>query len=336
MSNPKDLLLETLVKGFDSWSYLSKARKPKGLDQWKKLLPLSEKLSGKKSNHISFTCAHPSHEVPVAHHLGSNEGNLHFLMGYGNPGFHLAPYHLQIIDPNITEDEAEKLSRKHPSNPAFWKDVEIFVEGDKQEGKPHPKVKDKIRAIRRAKLDKFTVKQSAGTYTAVPVEGIVYGDEKEVQYPWDLVNDSYFSQQDEKMSAQMDLVAEIKNIKKSFETNFNVTIPDIVAYHAETYQGSEFVKSIYPLVTSKFPAPGSVVPISTPSEETIYGVVTHKSINFMDREGNEVNVRAYDRWYQSFSLEKGGNVHPSVLLNFICGHLGIMREDISVFTHRDD
>jgi len=336
MSSPKDQLVETLVKGFDSWEYLSKARKAKGIDQWKKLLPLSEKLSGKKANHISFTCAHPSHEVPVVHHLGSNDGNLHFLMGYGNPGFHLAPYHLQIIDPNITEDEAEKLSRSHPSKPAFWKGVEIFVEGDKQEGKPHPGVKDKIRAIRRAKLDKFTVTQSTGTYTAIPVEGIVYGDEKEVQYPWDLVNNSYFSEQDEKMTEQMDLVAEIKDIKKSFEVSFNVAIPDIVAYHAESHQGSSFTKSVYPLVNSKFPAPGAVVPISSTEQETIYGVVTKKSVEFMDREGSEVSVRAFDRWYPSFSLEKGGNVHPSVLLNFICGHLGIMREDISVFTHRED
>lgn len=333
MSNPK---VDILIKAFEGWEYLSKARKAKGLDQWKKLLPISDKLSGKKSNHISYTCMHPSHEVPKLHHLGSNEGNLHFLMGYGNPGFHLAPYHMQIIDPNLSEADAEKQAKGHPSNPDFWKDSEIYIEGDKLEGAPHPKVKDKVRSIRREKLDKYTVSQSTGTYTAVPVEGIVYEDGSEVQYSWALVKDSYFSAQDEKMSDAMNLVEEIQEAQKSLEATFNVGVPDLVAHLAKASAHRDFVEGIYPLVKSKFPSPGSVVPLSAKNEETIYGVVTHKSIDFYDRECNEVSVRAYDRWYPSFSLEKGGNVHPSVLLNFICGHLGIMREDISVFTHRED
>ena len=335
MSSPReDELLEALVKSFDSWEYLAKARKAKGLDKWKKLLPLSEKLSGKKASHISYTCMHPSHETPVVHHLGSNEGNLHFLMGYGNPGFHLAPYHMQIIDPNVTEEEAEELAKRHPSNPSFWKG-DVFVEGDKQEGKPHSGVKEKIKAIRREKLDKFQVTQNTGTYTAIPVEGVVYGPE-DVQYNWALVKDSYFSEQDSKMADAMNIVAEIKEARKSFENVFNSSIPDTVAHVAQQSAGTSFVDNIYPLVKSKFPPPGTVVPLQSISEETIYGVVTKKSIDFYDRACNEVSVRAYDRWYPSLPLEKGGNIHPSVLLNFICGHLGIMRSDISVFSHRED
>ena len=338
MKHPNEEMVEVLIKSFDSWEYLSKARKAKGLDNWKKLLPLSEKLSGKKANHISFTCVHPSHETPQVHHLGSNEGNLHFLMGYGNPGFHLAPYHIQIMDPNISEEEAEKVARKHPANLAFWKNggLDIFIEGDKREGKPLNSVKDRVRAIRREKLDKFSVKESIGTFTAIPVEGLVYSDNKEVQYSWDLVKDSYFSAQDEKMTDAMNIVADIKEIQKSFEVNFNVSIPDIITHLAKSWEGTKFDEEIYPLVTSKFPAPGAVVPLSGENDETIYGVVTKKSIEFYDREAQVVQVRAYDRWYPSLSLVKGGNVHPSVLLNFICGHMGIMREDIAVFSHRED
>lgn len=336
MSNPKEKLVETLVKGFESWEYLEKARKAKGLDKWKKLLPLSEKLSGKKSNHISFTCNHPSHDGLKTHVLGSNEGNLHFLMGYGNPGFHLAPYHFQVIDPNLDDDEAAAAVKSHPSNLKLWGLEEIFVEGDKQEGSPHPAAKSKIREIRRAKLDKFQVKEHTGTYTAIPVEGVVYSDHKDNQYPWTLVQDSYFSSRDEKMADAMNLVQEIQGVRKSFEATFNVAIPDTIAYLAKSHKSSKFDEKIYPLVRSKFPSPGSVIPLAAENDETIYGVVTHKSIDFYDRECNIASIRAYDRWYPSFSLQKGGNVHPSVLLNFVCGHLGIMREDIAVFTHRED
>jgi len=334
MSNPSDEVMEVLIKGFESWEYLEKARKPKGLDQWKKLLPLSEKLMGKKSNHITFTCQHPSHETPKQHSLGSNEGNLHFLMGYGNPGFHLAPYHMQIIDPNLSEEDAGRLAKNHPSNPAFW-EGEVFVEGDKQEGKPNPAVKAQIKAIRREKLDKFQVKENTSTYTAIPVEGIIYADQKDIQYSWDLVKDSFFSTQNPEMTDAMNLVASLKEVRKAQEAVYNVNIPDEVTYLAGPWKDKDFVKAVYPLVRSKFPTPGSVIPITAENEETLYAVVTNKSLEFYDRNCNIVSVRAYDRWYDSFSLVKGGNIHPSVLLNFTCGHLGIMRDDISVFSHRE-
>ncbi|MHA2068462.1 MAG: hypothetical protein ACXABY_29210, partial [Candidatus Thorarchaeota archaeon] len=69
-----------------------KARKAKGLDNWKKLDYLSDKLKGKKSSHITFTTSYPGQEGSKKH-LGSASGNLQFVLGYANPGFHVAPYH---------------------------------------------------------------------------------------------------------------------------------------------------------------------------------------------------------------------------------------------------
>ena len=113
----------SILKAFDAWDELLKARKAKGLDNWAKLKHLAGKLAGKHGRHITFTCSHPKHgQTGDKHNLGSTEGNLHFLLGYGNPGFHLAPYHWQIIYPDLDEEEAVSFSAKqgHPSQPRLW------------------------------------------------------------------------------------------------------------------------------------------------------------------------------------------------------------------------
>ena len=84
----------SILDVFDSWQPLAKDR-PEALA--KSVEAISERLQGKSTEEISFSCVHPAHEgVMVKHVLGSVEGNTHFLMGFGSPAFHLAPYHLHL------------------------------------------------------------------------------------------------------------------------------------------------------------------------------------------------------------------------------------------------
>jgi len=313
---------------FDAWEPLLKARKAKGLDKWAKLQPIAEKLAGKDVKAIAFTCAHPSHSgEPVRHLLGSVEGNLHFMLGYGNPAFHLAAYHWQIIDPNITSEEAEETFSRmhHPSNPVLWSRAGFDVgdEGDMEEGEPHPlakQAKAKKFEEESKKAESLQAKSPTGSYTCIPSEGLVYGDHNGHVYRWDLVKDSFFS-------AMNPDVAEVMNeaaIKKSINgLRFKSVTPDEIRTQAKKHKGSDFDAQVWPLVKSRMPRPGTVVHIETNQAESIYGVITPTSLDFYGRDGFPVDVKLFDRTYKSFDLIQDGNVPPASLLSFIVNTFGV-------------
>lgn len=314
---------------FDSWDPIVKARKAKGLENWSRLQHMAEKLKGKKSSDISFTTCYPGKEGQKKV-LGSVEGNLHFLLGYGNPGFHMAPYHWQIIDPNIDDDVAEELYRVkgHPSRPEFWKmsELEDLPEGDLELGMPHPAA---VEAQEQAKRESegIRVAVGAGTYLAVPYEGLVYGEHNGHVYTWDVVKDSFLAAMNPSVVEAMEEAAE-EDAEKSLR-EYGPKIPDMVQYRAPAVRS--FDPDVYPLVKSLFPAPSSIISIDTPTREVIYGVVGNNEIQFYDREGAEVSVRAYDRVYKSFDLRRGGDVHPSILYSFGVHYAGLKPEQLEDF-----
>lgn len=317
-----------ILSMFDAWEPLLKARKAKGLDKWERLQSVSDKLQGKDVKAISFTCAHPSHNgEPVKHLLGSVEGNLHFLLGYGNPQFHLAPYHWRIVDPNTTDDEAAEIfsKQRHPSNPVVWAAVGLDVadEGDLEEGQPHElakqaKAKKTAADNRAAKAIKAA--SPTGSYTCYPDEGLVENDTTGHVYRWDLVKDTFFSAQNPQVVEAM----ENSSVQKSIAgVRFVSAPPDEVRAYARKYRGEDYAQDVWPLVKSRMPAPGSLLRLEANQAETIYGVVTPHSVEFYDRTASPVGVRLFDRTYKSFDLTQGGAVPPAGLLSFVVKHFNV-------------
>lgn len=313
---------------FDAWEPLFKARKAKGLDKWAKLQPLSEKLKGKDVKAISFTCCHPSHGgEPVKHLLGSVEGNLHFMLGYGNPNFHIAPYHWQIIDPNTTDSEAkETFSRiKHPANPALWSRAEFSVddEGDLEEGEPHDTAKQKKSERKKEQSiakEAVLAQSPTGSYTCIPSQGLVYSNSNGHVYRWDLIKDSFFSKFNPAASEAMNEAA----IKKSNSTvRFLQSVPNAVRNRSKFYTGSDFEEEVFPLIKSRLPGPGTVVRLETERAESAFAVVSPTTIEFYNRDGTSAEVRVFDRVYKSFDLLPEGNVPPAALLGFVVKHFNI-------------
>ncbi len=309
---------------FDAWEPIEKARKPKGLKNWGRLSHIAHKLDGKKSSDITFTTAYPGKEGQKKV-LGSIEGNLHFLMGYGNPGFHLAVYHWQIVDPNLSDEEAEELHqlRGHPSRPELWKRSGLpdEPEGDTEVGMPHPwAVVAQERARRESEGIRVVV--GSGTYLAVPSEGLVYGEHNGHVYKWDLLRDSFMAAMNPTLVEAMDGVEE----ETEKAQKYGPMVPDMVLHRAPARE--EFTDGVYPLVKSLFPAPGSVIPLDSHTGEVIYGIVTKSAVEFYDRRGFSVAVQAWDKAYTSIDLTKGGNTHASIVYNFGLGYLGLNREQL--------
>jgi len=314
---------------FDAWEPLLKARKAKGLDQWAKLQPIAEQLAGKGVSAISFTCCHPSHGgEPVKHLLGSVEGNLHFMLGYGNPSFHVAPYHFQVIDPNTTPEEAAETFARigNPANPALWARsgvADIGDEGDVAAGEAHAtskKAKDKAAKDKSKAAESVKAKSPTGSYTCVPSEGLVYGDHNQHVYRWDLVKDSFFSAFNPEATEAMDAAS----IQKSQNVvRFRPTVPDSIRLEARKYRGDSFDENVFYLVKSRCPAPGSVVPLESTQAETVYGVITPTTIDFYGRNGQSTEVKVFDRVYKSFDLTPQGNVPPAALLGFVVKTFGV-------------
>ncbi len=297
---------------------------------------MAEKLKGKKHSDINHTPAYTNKDGQKSP-LGSVEGNLHFLLGYGNPGFHLASYHWQIMDPNLDDEAAEELHRVkgHPSRPELWKQagLEDTPEGDLELGMPHPAA---VAAQEQAKREQegIRVAVGAGVYLAVPSEGLVYGEHNGHVYTWDVVKDSFIAAMNPTLVEAMDAAQEEERAEKSVST-FGPVIPDMVKHRLPNVRTYTF--DVYPLVKSMFPEPGSVISIDTPTRETLYGVVSDHDIKFYDRVGAEITIRAYDRTYKSFDLRRGGDVHPSVLYNFGVHCLGLNRDDLGEYasSHRE-
>lgn len=322
---------------FDAWEPLFKARKAKGLDKWERLRHLSEKLQGKSVQTISYTCCHPSHGgEPVKHILGSVEGNLHFLLGYGNPSFHIADYHWQIIDPNVTDEEAvETASRmRHPSNPVLWdrSGLSASDEGDLEEGTPHEffsqkKTKEKLDNERKAEA--IEVPSGAGSYTAYPSEGIVVGNHNAHTYRWDLVKDTFFSANNPQLTQAMES-AQVK--KSQGEIVARASISKRLLGYAAQFQAESFEEDVWPLVKSRFPKPGKVLSLESSTGETLYGVITPTELQFFSKSEEPVAVRVFDQEYTTFSLQKSGNVPPVALYSFVKKYFKVDTELLSLAT----
>lgn len=323
--------LETISTVFNSWNSdfsddVIKARKAKGLAKWSRLQHMAEKLKGKKHSDISFTTAYPGKEGQTKI-LGSVEGNLHFLLGYANPGFHMASYHWQIIDPQVSDEEAEELYRVkgHPSRPELWEraGLEDKPEGDLELGMPHPSA---VAAQEQAKREKegIRVAVGVGTYLAVPSEGLVYGEHNNHVYTWDVVRDSFMAAMNPTLVEAMDAAQE-EDVQKSV-TIYSSCVPELVVHKA--FKLSAFDSLVYPLVKSLFPIPGSIIPIETDTKDTVYGLVTDSKIKFVDKSGSSIGVKIYDRVYKSLDLSRNGDVHTSVLFNFGVKYLGLKKEDL--------
>lgn len=323
--------LDALFSVFDAWDLLIKARQPKGLAKWDKLAYLADSLKGKKSSDITFTTSYPGQEGSKKT-LGSVEGNLYFLMGYANPAFHIAPYHYQIVDPNLTEVDAAVLyrSKGHPSRPELWErtDLEMEDEGDLLDGSPHPAVADvreivKIKQARRA--ESVTVPSGTGSYTFIPSEGIVYGNHNKQVYLWEMVKDSFFSAANPDIALVMEEAAASRQELEEVIAG-SATVPELVKHVAYKYNGQPFHDDIYNLVKSQFPVPGSILPLDAATGEVLYGVVTPSSVDFYDREGCSAKVGVYDSAFHSFDLTKGGDTYSSVVRSFGYQCLGLFKD----------
>lgn len=314
--------MKELFDSFDSWEPLFKARKAKGLDKWDRLRNISEKLQGKDVKAISFTCAHPSHSgEPAKHLLGSIEGNLHFLLGYGNPSFHIAPYHYQCIDPNITDEEAVEMAArmKHPSNPALWSKLGLDVgdEGDTGEGAPHDlhtKAKNKTKKDSNREKEVIRVASASGEYLCYPSEGLIIGDHNKHTYVWDLVKDSFFTAMHPEVA---DAMNNAEMLKSKASVKFTSGVPRKLQEYTKQFRGETFSPEVWPLVKSRMPAPGKVLHLETDRGETVYGVTTPTSLQFFTRAAEPASIKLFDRSYDHFDLTLEGNVPPAALLGFV-------------------
>ena len=308
-------MYEDIFRVFDSWEEIYKARKAKGLNNWDRLGHMALKLAGKGSKDITFSCAHPKHGgVPEKHTIGSTEGNLHFLMGYGNPGFNLAPYHWQVMYPDLQDEELASLVKdmEHPSKPQLWKrsNQEVTMEGDMEDGQPHPYAHT-ARRISAIKNRSLPATSKYGSYSADPVEGLVYDTSTNKAYKWELIKNSYFAYENPAIVEAMESAMPVATTQPE--------IPEVVK-HLSRLESWE--SDVYPLVKSMFPQPGSIVTIKA-GQETIFGVVRAAAIDLVDSAGHPVEFAQYDTAYSSLDLHKGGETHPSVLYNFAKRYLGV-------------
>lgn len=85
--------------------------------------------------------------------------------------------------------------------------------------------------------------------------------------------------------------------------------------------------NVYSLVKSKFPAPGTLIPMTA----GLYGITTSSSIDFYTEDGNPAGIRVFDRVYKSFDLSVDGDVHPSILVNFGVRYLGMSKSVLSEY-----
>lgn len=326
-------MTDDLFDKFDAWEPLFKARKAKGLDKWERLKNISEKLQGKDVRAISFTCAHPSHGgAAVKHLLGSVEGNLHFLLGYGNPKFHLAPYHWQIIDPNITDEEAVEMSARmnHPANVVLWSKSGLVAEdeGDISEGDPHGR-KVTTATKKEKGSDGIKVRSAAGVYICYPSEGLVYGEHNGHYYTFDLVKDTFFAAQNPEVVEAMSAADTLKSMNGVV---FRTGIPSALRDYTRQFAGETFADEVWPLVKSKMPVPGKILKLENSYGETMFGVTTPTTLEFFDRAANKVSVQLFDRKYDHFDLVRDGNVPPASLFSLLNKHFKINKALLSEVT----
>ncbi len=317
---------------FEAWEPLIKARKAKGLENWQRLQHVADKLVGKKMSDITFTSSHPMYRDsgPVKHTLGSSTGNMHFLMGYVSPGFHVAPYHWMIVDPYMDEEEAS--NKDHPANMKAWKDsgLPLEAEGDLDEGSPlgsykqYAKQKQEEQDIKK---EAVFAKAGYGRYIGIPSMGIVFDVLNKKKYTWDIVRGSYLAATNPKFYEDMEN-ARVSSIDTSLFIEKSVN--SYVLLEATNYIKKSFNREVYPVVQEYMPQPGSIIDM-----HEAYGVVTDSSVLFFSKEGNPATIDVFDKSISSISLM--GDSYPSLILNFMEQYLDVPRDSIisSVFKSND-
>lgn len=323
--------MDHLLEVFDAWPHLLKARQALGLEKWEKLAYMADQLKGKKASDITFTTCYPGQEGQKKR-LGSVEGNMHFLMGYANPAFHVAAYHWSIVDPNLSPEEALKLHhlKGHPSRPEFWESSEMDMEdeGDLIDGQPHPEVADireMFKVAQARKAESITVTSGIGIYTAIPSEGVVYGVHNDHTYAWGMVQNSFFAAANPELTEKMNEAAEARElVEESLYKSEGSAVPEQIKHVAHYYANEDFDSSVYPLVKSHFPVPGSIVPlVSEASGESLFGIITKSSVDFYNRHGQPVNIEIFDLPVASIDLSREGNTYASVVKSFGSEYLNL-------------
>lgn len=237
---------------------------------------------------LSYTCLHPSHKMQTKHLLGSAEGNTHFLLGFANPNFKTSAYHYKMIDPTLTDEAAEELASQL-GNPTRVQ-------------QPGPEEGDTLNTNKS-----ITKKLGAATYT-IYTNRVVCKDTFS-PYARELLSLSYVPM----------VEIEVPEVKDKD----NSVVPEIVKGLAAAFADATFEEDVCRLVKDKFPVPGSVVPVTTGSGESVYAVISTDSLDFYNRIGESVGITVFDKVYKSMPLSLEGDAHPAVLLNFADNCLGI-------------
>lgn len=302
---------------FDHLKEVFKAM-PQGIASWGRFNSLKDALDGKSLQDVTFTTSYPGQEG-TKKTLGSTSGNLLFVLGYVNPGFHLAPYHWRLVDPNFSEEEISQ--KTHPANLAYWKASGLpqEAEGDVEHGSPHKSFSYSTNRsyYAAAQQDAQVVRSGYGAYVVSPKDKLVFSSTTDAAYPWDLVDESYLTSTNN-LSLAEEAPKNLPGMEKS------LGLPKL--------SRTEFSDEVYPLLASKLPKPGSILPLA----KSLYGVVTPSSIVFVSpstRGPKPTTVEFFDEPKYMIDLRKGGDTHPSFLLGFAQTFLNW---DIQEFTDLGD
>ncbi len=320
----------TTLFDLSGWESLLKARKPIGLANWKKLEHSSSRLAGKTIKDITFTSSHPMYGgEPVKHTLGSTTGNMMFLQGYVSPSFHIAPYHWQLVDPYLTDEEAAK--KEHPSRTDLWKQsgLSLEPEGDLVDGEPHPSYKSqaaKADSEQDFKKEAVFAHSGYGRYIGIPSMGIVFGVLDKKLYKWALVRGSFLAAVNPDFFVAMeagteDTVDDDVFVDKSMDA--------FVLLKACQNTG-DFDQAVFPVVKQLFPRPGTIIDM-----QDCYGIVGTSKLEFINKQGGQGIINVFDKSISSLDLCYTDNsIHPSVLLNFMETYLNIPRNAVIGEVHK--
>lgn len=284
---------------FTAWSPLLKSHS-------EQITNVANILADKSGKDITFTAIDMAGNLEEFV-LGTIEGNSKFLLGYCNPGFKLCPYHFVILDPNITEDEAQKLydERGHPANPRFWAefDIEPFAEGD-DEGTPHSSFSSEGSDSTDSSFE-FSFKGQS--YIADPENQLVYSQSEDKVYHWNLLRNTYFSSQNPELYGLMELHKVVKQLTLS-----------PVEETASVNKGFDWHNEVLPLVKGVLPRPGSVIKVETDT----FGIITTDSIEFTNKQGVAKSINILDNSVTDISLTTDG-VGTVILLKFLEKYLHV-------------
>ncbi len=244
---------------------------------------------------LAYTCMHPEHQRMEKHLLGSVEGNMHFLMGYANPAFAVAPYHYKAINPLLTDNEAALLC-KSQGNPSRMKEQDLPAEGE---------------------VSSTTKKFGASAYSFS--EGMVQCQKMKSTYAAELLPISYLP------------TVSVEKSTDAPEVTVDV-IPDLVKSLCMDIPDTTFDENVYTFIKSTFPSPSSCVQLSYQSGGDVYAIIDSSSVKFYNKVGERTGIEVFSKRYTELDLLRDGNTHPSILLNFAEKKLGIATDLVKSYS----